>query len=110
MAFDFQDMDSYQIAMGFVDSVNAVLAKFPHPRSTMLEKLDAIAIEIPLSLARVTGLKGSALMGSDLRNVRAVVYECQALIEILWRRKLLSDKESEELNGPLMVMANLLSR
>lgn len=110
MTFSYQEMDVYHIAMGYVDSVNAVLAKFPPPRSPLLERLETIAVEIPLALARVTGLRGSALMASDLREVRAVVFECQALIEILWRRKRLTDKESEDLNGPLMVMANLLSK
>ncbi|HPQ41758.1 MAG TPA: four helix bundle protein [bacterium] len=110
MSFSYQDMDVYQIAMGYVDTVNGVLAKFPPPRPTLLERLQTLAVDIPLTLARVTGLRGSALMASDLREVRAVVYECQALIEILWRRKLLTDRESDDLTGPLLVMANLLSK
>ena len=110
MAFAYQDMDVYHIALGFVDTVHTFLAKFPPPRSPMLEKLEVKAIEIPMTLARVSGISGSAMMASDLREVRAVVYECQSLIEIIWRRRLLSDKESEDLNGPLIVMANLLSR
>ncbi len=110
MAFAYQDMDVYHIAMGFVDSVANVLKQFPLPRPTLLEKLDSMAIQIPLTLARVNGRVGDALMVSDLLEIRAVVYECLSLIEILWRRKLISDKESEDLNNPLTVMANLLTR
>ncbi|MBN1296915.1 four helix bundle protein [bacterium] len=110
MPFGYQEMDVYHIAMGFVDSVHTLLALFPSPRPSLLERLESVSVDIPLTLARVSGRTGTAMLASDLREVRSVVYECQALIEILWRRKLLSDKESDDLNGPLMVMANLLSR
>jgi len=109
MAFSYQDMDVYHIALGFVDSVNSILRQFPCPRSQMLEKLEALVIEIPLCLARVCGKSLKSITIKDLLEVRAIVYEIQALIEILWRRKLITDKESEELNETLIVLSNLLS-
>ena len=109
MSFFYQEMDVYYIALGFVDSIFELLRRLKSTKHELLETLENRAIEIPLSIARIAGESGSKITAAGYYKIRGNVFECQAIVELLWRQKLIEEKDSEELGDTLLVMDNLLS-
>jgi hypothetical protein len=109
VGFYFQELDVYYIALGLVDSVLEILKKQRSGRSALFDQFEKTAIEIPLTLARIAGESGDKISGDGYQLVRGVVFECQALVEMLWRQKLIEEKETEDLNDTLMVISNLIT-
>jgi len=67
------------------------------------------ALDIPLAMARTAGEHEQGIATEAFLEVRGCVFECQAVLEILWRRKLIKDKQSDELSETLIVLANMLT-
>ncbi len=109
MSFYYQDMDVYYIALGFVDNVMEITKKYGPVLSNMMSNLEKLTTRIPLELAHATGVHGRVLPDEEYRRIRGIVYECQAQIEILWRRKQIREKDADELGDTLMVLAKLLT-
>jgi hypothetical protein len=109
VTFHYQDLDVYYIAQGLLETMVDFMKKAgskPDPALVLLEKS---ILDIPLTIARVSGETMGELPPEKILLVRGLVYECQAMTELLWRRKLLTDKTSDELSDTLMVIANMLT-
>ena len=109
MSFFYQDMDVYYIALGLVDSVLDILKKHGPVYSHLLSRLERLSLEIPLRIARISGDYGQNIPSEGFLEVRAIVFECQALIEILWRRKQLKEQEAEDIGDTLIALSNMLT-
>ena len=109
MSFYYQDMDVYYIALGLVDSILEILKRHGPRLTARLRRLEKITIDIPLTIARISGDYGKNIPPEGFLEVRAKVFECQSLVEILWRTNQLSAKESEDIGDTLMVLSNMLT-
>ena len=109
MSFYYQDMDVYYIALGFVDTVLDILKGYGSVLNNLMRRLETSAVNIPLTFARVAGEGNRRISREGIFEVRGKVFECQSLLELLWRRKLIQDKHSEELGETLIVLDNMLS-
>ncbi len=109
MSFSYQELDVYYIALGFVDSLHACISNCPDPLNPLIEQLDRSAVEIPLSIARLSGEYGDLIPPQEILKVRGIVYMVQSLLEICWQRKMISEKDSEEFGNTLIVLARMLA-
>lgn len=108
MSFNYQELDVYYIALGFVDSVHTCATKVVNQLDPLMEELDRAAIEIPLSIARLSGEFGDMIPPQEVLKVRGCVFVVQSMLEILWQRKLICERDSEELGNTLIVLARML--
>jgi hypothetical protein len=109
LGFFYQDLDVYYLSLGFVDSVLDIIKAEKPPKPELFKRLEKVAIEIPLSIARLSGEAASGIGGPEYLKIRGFVFESQSIVEMLWRQKLIKEKDADELGDMLLVISNMLA-
>ena len=110
MEFLFEKLEVYKLALDFVDSVDELIesirGRFPASR---IDQLTRASMSIPLNIAEGNGRRRFAERGHFFSIARASGFECAAVLQILRRKRLLSDGEYELRARQLMSLTKMLS-
>jgi len=107
--FYYQDMDLYYISQSLVDIVMRITKRHGPIPDKMVSRLGDLSVEVPLKIASISGKFGEHIPEEPFLEIRALIFQCQALSELLWRRKILKEKDADELSETLSVIANMVT-
>ncbi len=109
MAFAFEKLLVYQKAVDFADQVCAKSENFTRGYGFLADQLNRAALSIAANIAEGKG----RFTKPDCKNffgiARGSVQECVPLLELAFRRKLLTQVEHELLKSHLEEIARMLS-
>jgi four helix bundle protein len=109
MAFAFEKLLVYQKAMDFSDQVCALTQTFPRGFYFLVDQLSRAALSIVTNIAEGNG----RFTIRDRKNffviARASARECVPLVDLAFRKKLLSESARVELRDRIEVIAKMTS-
>lgn len=109
MPFMFENLDVYQKAVDFADSIVELTEHFPRGYSFLVDQLNRAALSIAANLAEGNG----RFTKPDRRNffhiARGSAQECVPLLEIARRRGLIQETAAVELKDRLEIIAKMIS-
>ena len=109
MAFAFEKLLVYQKSVDFADAICQQTEQFPRGYGFLVDQLNRAALSIAANIAEGNG----RFTKPDRRHFfgisRGSVQECVPLLELAFRRKLLSESDHIELKARLEEIARMLS-
>ena len=109
MPFMFENLNVYQKAMDFADTVCALTEGFPRGYGFLTNQLNRAALSIATNLAEGNGRFTKADRKNFFTIARGSVHECVPLLEVGRRRELLEDAKHQALSQELEVIAKMIS-
>ena len=109
MAFLFEKLRVYQRAVDFGDSIVALTEATPKGLGFLAGQLNRAALSIPTNIAEGNGRKTKADREHFFVISRGSAQECVPLLEILRRRKVLSNSHHDALKLDLEQICMMIS-
>lgn len=110
MSFTFENLDVYKLALEWAELSEQLLAKADKGVSRHFsDQFSRASLSIPLNIAEGNGRWHKP----DKRNffwiARGSAFECVPLLELMKRRKLISETEATQLRERLIVIGKMLT-
>ena len=110
MSFTFENLDVYKLALDWAELSEQLLAKAGKGISRhFADQFARASLSIPLNIAEGNGRWHKP----DKRNffwiARGSAFECVPMLELLKRRKIISDAEGAQLRELLIVIGKMLT-
>lgn len=109
MAFMFENLEVYQKAVDFADSVTALTESFPRGYGFLVDQLNRAALSIATNLAEGNGRATIPDRRNFFTIARGSAQECVPLLEIARRRGLVQEPTMLALKERLEVIAKMIS-
>jgi len=110
MPFPFENLDVYQKSLSFVESVESLIADLKGIISYSLQdQLSRASLSIPLNIAEGNGRWHKGEKRQFFWIARGSVFECVPIIQILYRKKLIDEKQYAGYYEQLDVIAKMLT-
>ena len=110
MPFPFENLDVYQKSLSFVESVESLIADLKGIISYSLQdQLSRASLSIPLNIAEGNGPLHKSEKRQFFWIARGSVFECVPIIQILYRKKLIDEKQYAGYYEQLDVIAKMLT-
>jgi four helix bundle protein len=110
MAFPFENLQAYQLSLHWVESVEqlckAAKGELTH---SFVDQFQRASLSIPLNLAEGNGRWHSAEKRQFFWIARGSVFECVPLLELLKRKKVISDSGYEQARETLDHLGRMLT-
>ena len=108
--FAFENLDVYQMALDWVEKVEDLCNSLSGKVSkTFIDQLSRAALSISLNIAEGNGRWHKADKRQFFWVARGSVFECVPIIQVLHRKKLVTDTQYHEFYDQLQSMAKMLS-
>jgi four helix bundle protein len=111
MAFPFENLRVYQLSLDWVDAVEHLCK---HSKAeltrTFIDQFQRAALSVPLNLAEGNGRWHVAEKRQFFWIARGSVFECVPLVEIIKRKKLISDSEYRTSRDQLDHLGRMLTK
>ena len=109
MAFAFEKLVVYQKSVDFADQICVLTENFPRGYGFLSDQLNRASLSIAANIAEGNG----RFTKPDRRNFfiisRGSIQECVPLMELAFRRKLLTSQDHENLKSMLEEISRMLS-
>ena len=110
MAFSFENLDVYQRALDFVETVENLCQLLKGKVSYgLLDQLQRAALSIPLNIAESTGRWHKGEKRQFFWIARGSTFECVPIIQVLHRKSLINDQQYAGFYEQLDVIAKMLT-
>lgn len=109
MAFAFEKLVVYQMAVDFAEAVCLATEQFPRGYGFLVDQLNRAAVSIAANIAEGNGRFTKPDRKNFFGIARGSVQECVPLLQVALRRKLLSEKNHSALKLRLEEIARMLS-
>lgn len=109
MAFTFEKMIVYQKAISYADQTCSITEKFPRGYGFLSDQLNRASVSIAANIAEGNGRFTIPDRKNFFMIARGSVQECVALMEIAFRRKLLTSDAHAQLRSDLEEISKMLS-
>jgi len=108
--FAFENLEVYQMALNWVEQVEDICKILQGKISkTFIDQLSRAALSISLNIAEGNGRWHKADKRQFFWVARGSVFECVPIIQVMHRKKFLTDVQYEEFYDQLQSMAKMLS-
>lgn len=111
MAFPFENLRAYQLSLEWVESVERFCknakGELTHP---FIDQFQRASLSIPLNLAEGNGRWHLAEKRQFFWIARGSVFECVPLVEILNRKKLISEIDYQKARDQLDHLGRMLTK
>jgi four helix bundle protein len=113
MPFQFEKLEVYKRALDFVESIETLVASLKGKASySLLDQLSRAALSIPLNIAEGNGRWHKAEKRQFFWIARGSAFECVPIIQVLYRKKLVTEQEHsayyEQLDAISRMLTNLV--
>jgi four helix bundle protein len=108
-AFDFERLIVYSKAKQFHKDVSDYLEGIPGKNARIIDQLARATLSVPLNIAEGAGRYSKADKKNFYVVARGSVFECVALIDILYDKRLLSKGQKEAFYSQLEELSKMLS-
>jgi four helix bundle protein len=109
--FQFEKLDVYQRSLNFVEDVGNLCAEIKGKIArTFIDQLSRASLSIPLNIAEGNGRWHKKEKRQFFWIARGSVFECVPILQILFRKKIMSDSVYVDLYEQLVVMSKMLTR
>lgn len=105
----FENLQVYQKAVDFADTIASHTESFPHGYYFLVDQLNRAALSIATNLAEGNGRFTKPDRKNFFTVARGSVQECVPLIELARRRGFVSDGDQSALKSHLEEMARMIS-
>jgi len=107
--FDFENLNVYQKALGYVDFVYEITRNFPKPEVLSLtDQFKRASISICLNIAEGSG--GTKIeFNRFLKIARRSIRECVSITEISYRQKFIDDKVKRRSRGFCLELSKMIN-
>lgn len=110
MAFSFEKLNVYQRALNFVEEVENLCQALKGKVSySLLDQLQRAALSIPLNIAESTGRWHKGEKRQFFWIARGSAFECVPIIQVLHRKKLITEQQFFGYYEQLDVIAKMLT-
>lgn len=110
MAFSFENLDVYQKALDWVESVESLCSNLRGKISySLLDQLQRASLSIPLNIAESNGRWHKGEKRQFFWVARGSVFECVPILQVLYRKKLIDELRYANYYKQLEVMAKMLT-
>ena len=110
LSFLFEKLDVYSRALDLIEDLDVIIesikGRFPASR---LDQLTRASMSIPLNIAEGSGRHRPLERGRFFVIARGSAFECVAVLQILHRKKLISEIEYTKRYGDIQRVAKMLS-
>ena len=111
MPFPFENLRAYQLSLDWVESTESFCDKSKDKLTrAFVNQFQRAALSIPLNIAEGNGRWHQAEKRQFFWIARGSVFECVPLIEILKRKKLISDTEYQKSRDQLDHLGRMLTK
>jgi four helix bundle protein len=111
MSFPFENLKAYQVSLDWVEAAEQLCNRSKNELTrAFVDQLQRAALSIPLNLAEGNGRWHAAEKRQFFWIARGSVFECVPLIEILKRKKLISDVDYEKARDQLDHLGRMLTK
>lgn len=111
MSFPFENLKAYQISLDWVETVERLCKNSKNELTrAFVDQFQRAALSVPLNLAEGNGRWHSAEKRQFLWIARGSVFECVPLVEILKRKKLISEADYEKARDNLDHLGRMLTK
>ena len=109
MAFIFEKLVVYQQAVDFAETIGELTETFPRGSYYLCDQVNRAAVSIPLNIAEGNGRYRQNDRNNFFYIARGSVHECVPLIELAFRKGLLSSQKRNDLMRQLETIAKMIS-
>ncbi len=109
MAFMFENLQVYQKAVDFADTIASYTENFPRGYYFLVNQLNRAALSVATNLAEGNGRFTKPDRKNFFTIARGSVQECVPLIEVARRRGFISDTDHSSLKFHLEEIAKMIS-
>jgi four helix bundle protein len=109
MAFMFENLQVYQKAVDFADTIASNTETFPRGYYFLVDQLNRAALSIATNLAEGNGRFTKPDRKNFFTIARGSVQECVPILEIARRRGFINDGDHANLKSDLDEMARMIS-
>lgn len=109
MPFIFEKLDVYAKAVDFAEKICELTKDFQRGNYYLEEQLNRAALSISTNIAEGNGRYHKADRINFFRIARGSAFECVPILEICRRKRLISDKQNEELKIEIENICKMLS-
>lgn len=109
MSFMFENLEVYQKAVNFADKIIQTTAAFPKGYYYLADQLNRAALSGPTNLAEGNGRFTKADRKNFFIIARGSVQECIPLLELAYRRGLISKETHNNFREELEIIAKMIS-
>lgn len=110
MSFQFERLDVYQKALDWVEAVESLCESLKGKSSySFIDQLSRAALSIPLNIAEGNGRWHKKEKRQFFWIARGSVFECVPIIQVLYRKRLISDQQHTDYYEQLDIIAKMLT-
>ncbi len=110
MAFQFEKLEVYQRALDWAEAVESLCETLKGKISySLLDQLSRAALSIPLNIAEGNGRWHKGEKRQFFWIARGSAFECVPIIQVLYRKKLIDEKQHASYYEQLDVIAKMLT-
>jgi four helix bundle protein len=109
MAFIFERLIVYQEAVDFAEKVNKLTEEFPRGSYYLSDQINRAATSIASNIAEGNGRYHENDRNNFFYIARGSVHECVPLLELAYRKRLITTEAKKELSEKLEVIAKMIS-
>jgi four helix bundle protein len=109
MAFIFEKLNVYQGSVNIAEEISKLTEQFPRGSYYLTDQLNRAATSIALNIAEGNGRYHKNDRNNFFYIARGSVHECVPLIELTFRKGLISSEKKKELSDKLEAIAKMIS-
>lgn len=108
--FDFEKLDVYQKAIDFIGKVYDLFEKLPYSMQKSIgDNLSRAAMSIASNIAEGSGRRGTKEKRHAFEIAQGSAFECIPSLEVLHKKKKISDRQFEELYSECRTISKMIS-
>jgi four helix bundle protein len=109
MPFMFENLDVYQKSIDLADKIMELTEQLPKGYGFLSDQLNRAALSVPANIAEGNGRFTKADRSNFFIIARGSLQECVPLLELAYRRELVSDEARQTLRSHIEEIARMLS-
>ncbi|MBI2336494.1 MAG: four helix bundle protein [Deltaproteobacteria bacterium] len=110
MPFPFEHLDVYKRSLDFVESIESLSSKLKGKASySLIDQLTRAALSIPLNIAEGNGRWHKGEKRQFFWIARGSVFECVPIVQVLYRKQLIDERQYAGYYAQLDVIAKMLT-
>ena len=110
MKFAFENLEVYQQALDWVEIIEGLCKRLKREVSySLLDQISRASLSIPLNIAEGNGRWHKGDKRQFFWIARGSIFECVPILQVLFRKKLITDKDYSKYYERLNIMAKMMT-